>query len=91
MVFIKSCSIDSRNDQSAKSEAVHQTKFGLQTSCPTHVWLALYLHWLSNLEVLNVGGRGGAVTIGPTRRTCVLQNVKAVLFEKLTDVVTHCY
>ena len=39
-ILIKSCSIESRNDPSPKSEVVHQTKFSLKISYSTHVCLA---------------------------------------------------
>ena len=38
--LIKSCSIESRNDPSPKSEVGHETKFSLKISYPTHVCLA---------------------------------------------------
>ena len=38
--LIKSCSIESRNDPSPKSEVVHETKFSLKLSYSTHVCLA---------------------------------------------------
>ena len=37
---IKSCSIESRNDPSPKSEVVHETKFSLKISYSTHACLA---------------------------------------------------
>ena len=40
-ILIKSCSIKSRNDQSPKSEVVHETKLILKISYLTHVCLAL--------------------------------------------------
>ena len=36
-ILIKSCSIESRNDPSPKSEVVHETKFSLKISYSTHV------------------------------------------------------
>ena len=36
--FIKSCSIESRNDPSTKLEMMHGTKFSLKISYSTHVW-----------------------------------------------------
>ena len=39
-ILIKSCSIESRNDPSPKSEVVHETKFSLKISHSTHVCLA---------------------------------------------------
>ena len=38
--FIKSCSIESRNDPSPKSEVEHETKFTLRIFYSTHVWVA---------------------------------------------------
>ena len=35
-ILIKSCSIESRNDPSPKSEVVHETKFSLKISYSTH-------------------------------------------------------
>ena len=37
---IKSCSVDSRNDQSPRCEVVHETKFTLEIYCQKHTWLA---------------------------------------------------
>ena len=37
--FVNSCFIDSRKDQSPKNEVVHETKFSLKISYPTHVCL----------------------------------------------------
>ena len=39
-ILIKSCSIESRNDVSPKSEVVHETKFSLKISYSTHACLA---------------------------------------------------
>ena len=39
-ILIKSCSIESRNDPSPKSELVHKTKFSLKISYSTHACLA---------------------------------------------------
>ena len=39
-ILIKSCSIESRNDPSPKSEVVHETKFSLKISCSIHACLA---------------------------------------------------
>ena len=39
-ILIKSCSIESRNDPSPKSEMVHETKFSLKISYSTHACLA---------------------------------------------------
>ena len=40
LILIKSCSIESRNDLSPKSELVHETKFSLKISYSTHACLA---------------------------------------------------
>ena len=40
MILIKSCSIESRNDPSPKSEVVYETKFSLKISYSTHACLA---------------------------------------------------
>ena len=37
-ILIKSCSIESRNDPSPKSEVVHETKFNLKISNSTHTY-----------------------------------------------------
>ena len=39
-ILIKSCSIESRNDPSPKSEVVHETKISLNISYSTHACLA---------------------------------------------------
>ena len=39
-ILIKSCSIESRNDPSPKSEVVHETKFSLKISYSTDACLA---------------------------------------------------
>ena len=39
-ILIKSCSTESRNDPSPKSEVVHETKFSLKISYSTHACLA---------------------------------------------------
>ena len=39
-ILIKSCTIESRNDPSPKSEVVHETKFSLKISNSTHACLA---------------------------------------------------
>ena len=39
-ILIKSCSIESRNDSSPKSEVVHETRFSLKISYLTHACLA---------------------------------------------------
>ena len=39
-ILMKSCTIESRNDSSPKSEVVHETKFSLKISYSTHVCLA---------------------------------------------------
>ena len=39
-ILIKSCSNESRNDPSPKSEVVHETKFSLKISYSTHACLA---------------------------------------------------
>ena len=38
-ILIKSCSIESRNDQSSKSEVVHETNFSLKIFYSTHACL----------------------------------------------------
>ena len=56
-ILIKSCSIESRNDPSPKSEVVHETKFSLKISYSTHACLAqldgirLVIQWWSVLWV----------------------------------------
>ena len=40
LILIKSCSVESRNDPSPKSEVVHETKFSLKVSYSTHACLA---------------------------------------------------
>ena len=40
LILRKSCSVESRNDQSPKSEVVHETKFSLKISYLTHACLA---------------------------------------------------
>ena len=53
MVFIKSCSIDSRNEQSPTCEVVHETKLTSEISCLTDSCLAqLVNHWPEDLEGL---------------------------------------
>ena len=53
MTFIKSCSIDSRNEQSPTYEVVHETKLTSEISCPTDSCLAqLVEHKSEDLEVL---------------------------------------
>ena len=39
-ILIKSCSIESRNDPSPKSEVVHETKLSLKISYSTHACLS---------------------------------------------------
>ena len=39
-ILVQSCSIESRNDPSPKSEWVHETKFSLKISYSTHACLA---------------------------------------------------
>ena len=39
-ILIRSCSTESRNDPSAKSEVMHETKFSLKISYSPHVCLA---------------------------------------------------
>ena len=39
-ILIKSCSVESRNDPSLKSEVVHETKFSLKISYSIHAFLA---------------------------------------------------
>ena len=39
-ILIKTCSIESRNDPSPKSEVVHETKFCLKISYSTNIGLA---------------------------------------------------
>ena len=39
-ILIESCSIESRNDLSPKSEVMHETKFSLKISYSTHACLA---------------------------------------------------
>ena len=54
MAFIKSCSIDSRNEQSPTCEVEHETKLTSEISCPTDSCLAqLSEHWSHDLEVLS--------------------------------------
>ena len=53
MAFIKSCSIDSRNEQSPTCEVVHETKLTSEISCPTDSCLAqLVRHWPEDPDVL---------------------------------------
>ena len=53
MAFIKSCSIDSRNNQSPTCEVVHETKLTSEISCPADSCLAqLVEHWNEDLEVV---------------------------------------
>ena len=40
LILIKSCSTESRDDQSPKSEVVHETKFSLKISYSAHARLA---------------------------------------------------
>ena len=50
---LKSCSIESRNEQSPICEVVHETKFISEISCPTDSCLAqLVRHWSEDPEVL---------------------------------------
>ena len=52
-VFIKSCSIDSRNNQSPKREVVHETKLTSEISFPTDSLLAQSVERLTDdLEVV---------------------------------------
>ena len=39
-ILIKSCSVESRNDPSSKSEVVHETKFSSKISHSAHACLA---------------------------------------------------
>ena len=41
-ILVKSCSIESRNDPSPKSEVVHETKFSIKISYSTHAWRQHY-------------------------------------------------
>ena len=53
MAFIKSCSIDFRNEQSPTCEVVHETKLTSEISCPTDSCLAqLVRYWPEDPEVL---------------------------------------
>ena len=53
LLIIKSCSIDSRNDQSPTCEVVHETKLTSEISCPTDSCLAqLVRHWPEDSEDL---------------------------------------
>ena len=54
-ILIQSCSIESRNDPSPKSEVVHETKFSLKISYSTHFSLAqLDRHQNSKLVMVSV-------------------------------------
>ena len=54
-ILIKSCSIESRNDPSPKSEVVHETKFSLKISYSTHACLAqLDQHQACNTVMISV-------------------------------------
>ena len=56
-ILIKSCSIESRNDPSPKSEVVHETKISLKISYSTHACLAqLDQHQTCNPVMVSVGG-----------------------------------
>ena len=60
MAFIKSCSIDSRNNQSPKCEVVHETKLTSEIFCPTRIMLAQSVEHLSyDLEVQGSIPTGG--------------------------------
>ena len=48
--LIQSCSIESRNDPSPKSEVEHETKFSSRIFCSTHVWMA---EWNIDICLLN--------------------------------------
>ena len=52
MAFIKSCSIDSRNDQSPKCEVVHETKLTSEVFWPTYTRLAQSVEHDPDPEVL---------------------------------------
>ena len=53
MAFIKSRSIDSRNEQSPTCEVVHETKLTSEISYPTDSCLAqLVRNWPEDLKVL---------------------------------------
>ena len=45
---MKSCSIDSRNEQSPTCEVVHETKFTSEISCPTDSFLAQLAEYQSD-------------------------------------------
>ena len=51
--LLKSCSINSGNNQSPKCEVVHEAKLTSEISCPTHTWLAqLAEHYSDDQEVV---------------------------------------
>ena len=63
MAFTKSCSIDSRNEQSPTCEMVHETNkahFSSEISCPTDSCLTqLVRHWPKDPEILVSNPTGG--------------------------------
>ena len=72
-ILIKSCSIESRNDPSPKSEVVHEIKFSLKISYSTHACLAqLDQHQTCNPVMVSVA------SLNP-------RNVRFVLFTKTSN------
>ena len=64
-ILIKSCSIESRNDPSPKSEVVHETKFSLKISYSTHACLTqLDQHQTCKPVMVSVVAENRCLTFG---------------------------
>ena len=88
-ILIKSCSIESRNDPSPKSEVVHETKFSLKISYSTHACLAqLDQHQTCNPVMVSV------VSSNPTGGNFIfLRHLDANFVEstKMPEMSDLCY
>ena len=94
-ILIKSCSIESRNDPSPKSEVVHKTKFSLKISYSTHACLAqLDQHQTCNpvmVSVVSSNPTGGNFFFLDTSMLILYKNARNVRFVLFTKTsITYC-
>ena len=84
-ILIKSCSIESRNDPSPKSEVVHETKFSLKISYSTHACLAQLDQHQTCKPVMVI-----VVSSNPTGGNFILLNISMLILYKNDRNVRFC-
>ena len=92
LILIMSCSIESRNDPSPKSEVVHETKFSLKICYSSHACLAQLDRYQTckpvMISVVNLSPAGDNFIFWDTSMLILYKNVRNVRFVLFTKTPT---